>query len=110
MGRRLRVMRVIARMNVGGPAVQVLGLLRGLDADRYDQRLYTGHVGPGEADHHDRVAPDLPAYRVATLGRRIRPVDDVRALSDLVTEMRRFRPDIVHTHTAKAGVLGRAAA
>jgi glycosyltransferase involved in cell wall biosynthesis len=107
---RLRVMRVIARMNVGGPAVQVLGLLRGLDPDRYDQRLYAGHVEPHEADHHQRCAPGLPAYHIPALGRRVRPFDDLRALAQLVTAMREFRPHIVHTHSAKAGALGRLAA
>jgi glycosyltransferase involved in cell wall biosynthesis len=103
---RLRIMRIIARMNVGGPAVQVLGLLRGLDPSLYDQRLYTGYVADHEADH----APDFPAYRIAALGRRVRPGDDLRALAQLVAAMRRFRPHIVHTHTAKAGTLGRLAA
>ena len=45
-----------------------------------------------------------------TLGRSIRPTDDLRALAELTAEMRRFRPHIVHTHTAKAGTLGRVAA
>jgi len=107
---RLRVMRVIARMNVGGPAVQVLGLLRGLDPDRYDQRLYAGHVQDHEADHHQWRASGLPMYRIAALGRRVRPCDDLRALAELVTAVREFRPHIVHTHSAKAGVLGRLAA
>jgi glycosyltransferase involved in cell wall biosynthesis len=107
---RLRVMRIIARMNVGGPAVQVLGLLRGLDPDRYDQRLYTGQVEDHEADHHQRCAPGLPVYRIAALARRVRPFDDLRALAELVTAMREFRPHIVHSHSAKAGTLGRLAA
>jgi hypothetical protein len=96
-------MRVIARMNVGGPAVQVLGLLCGLDADRYDQRLYTGYVADDEADRRERCTPELPAYRIATLGRRVRAGDDLRALADLVAAMPRFRPHIVHTHPAKRG-------
>ena len=107
---RLRVLRIIARMNVGGPAVQVLGLLRGLDPDRYDQRLYTGNVEDHEADHLQLCAPGLPAHRVAALGRRLRPLDDLRALAGLVAAMRDFRPHIVHTHSAKAGALGRLAA
>ncbi|WP_079084957.1 glycosyltransferase [Streptomyces dysideae] len=48
--------------------------------------------------------------RVPTLGRAVRPTDDLRPLSALVAALRRFRPHIVHTHTAKAGALGRAAA
>lgn len=108
--RRIRVMRVIARMNVGGPALQVTGLMRGLDTELFDHRVYCGHVGPGEADYMELRARDLSVLRVPTLGRSVRPADDLRALAGLVTEMRRFRPHIVHTHTAKAGALGRMAA
>lgn len=106
----LRVMRVVARMNVGGPALQSVMLMRGLPPDRFEQRLYTGFVEPDEADYVDLRAPGLTVHRVPTLGRRIRPADDVRALASLTAEMRRFRPHIVHTHTFKAGVLGRVAA
>ena len=106
---RIRVMRVIARMNVGGPALQASVLMRGLDPARFDQRLYTGAVEPGEADYLELCATDVRARRVPALGRSVRPLDDLRAVTALATEMRRFRPHIVHTHTAKAGLLGRAA-
>ncbi len=107
---RIRVLRIIARMNVGGPALQVVGLTDGLDADRFDQRLLVGAVETDEADYLELRAPGTPATRVTGLGRAPRPLDDLRALTTLVREMRRFRPHIVHTHTAKAGVLGRTAA
>jgi glycosyltransferase involved in cell wall biosynthesis len=106
----IRVMRIIARMNVGGPALQAVTLLGGLPGERFEQRLYAGSVGPDEADYIDLRAPGLPVHRVPSLGRRIRPTDDARALGTLIEEMRRFRPHIVHTHTAKAGTLGRIAA
>jgi glycosyltransferase involved in cell wall biosynthesis len=106
----LRVMRVIARMNVGGPAVQAVALMTGLPAEQFDQRLYAGSVGEGEADYVDLRAPGLTVHRVPGLGRRVRPGDDLRSLVSLMTAMRRFRPHIVHTHTAKAGTLGRIAA
>jgi glycosyltransferase involved in cell wall biosynthesis len=106
----LRVMRIIARMNVGGPALQAVTLLRGLPPEVFEQRLYTGFVGPDEADYVDLRAPGLEVHRIPTLGRRIRLADDARALAALAAEMRRFRPHIVHTHTAKAGSLGRTAA
>ncbi len=108
--RPLRVMRVVARMNVGGPALQSVTLMRGLPPDRFQQRLYTGFVEPGEGDYVDLRAPGLAIHRVPALGRRVRPADDLRALAALTAEMRRFRPHIVHTHTAKAGTLGRVAA
>lgn len=104
------MMRVIARMNVGGPALQASVLMRGLDPDVFDQRLYTGVVEPGEADYLDLRARDIAPHRLSTLGRSVRPADDLRAIASLVAEMRGFRPHIVHTHTAKAGLLGRTAA
>ena len=106
----LRVMRVIARMNVGGPAVQVSGLMRHLPEDEFEHRLYTGWCAEDEADYLETQAPDVEAIRIEGLGRAVRPGDDARALRQLVKEMRAFRPHVLHTHTAKAGVLGRVAA
>ncbi len=108
--RTLRVLRVIARMNVGGPALQVSALADGLDPDRFEQRLLVGDVEEGEADYLELRAPHVEAVRIPGLGRSPDATGDARALKALVSEIRRFRPDIVHTHTAKAGVLGRSAA
>ncbi len=106
---RFRVMRIIARMNIGGPAVQVSGLMRTLPSDEIDHRLFTGYCAEDEADYLDTQAPDVEAIRIDGLGRALKPGDDARALGRLVKEIRTFRPHIIHTHTAKAGVLGRAA-
>jgi glycosyltransferase involved in cell wall biosynthesis len=104
------VLRIVARMNVGGPALQVVGLTRGLDPGRFESRLLTGYVGPGEADYLELRAPDVPVHRVVGLGRSPNVLGDVRALAAIGREIARFGPDIVHTHTAKAGALGRLAA
>ncbi len=106
---RQRVLRVIARMNVGGPAVQVTGLMLELDRTRFDQRLLVGECGRDEADYLAVHNLDLGEVRVPGLGRAVRTFDDANALRRLVTELRTFRPDVVHTHTSKAGVLGRVA-
>ncbi|HEY2673576.1 MAG TPA: glycosyltransferase [Rugosimonospora sp.] len=103
-------MRIIARMNVGGPALQVSGLMRGLDPELFEQRLYAGDPEPGEGDYRRLRAADLPIHPVPALGRSVRPTDDARALAALIRAMRDFRPHVVHTHTAKAGALGRLAA
>ena len=100
-----RVVHVIARMNVGGPAALIVQLLEHLP----EQSLLTGSVAPGEADHLFLRSPDTPATRIPGLGPQPRPGDDLRALVALRSELRRRRPDVVHTHTAKAGVLGRLA-
>jgi glycosyltransferase involved in cell wall biosynthesis len=106
---RIRVMRVIARMNVGGPAVQVSGLMRNLNSNVFEHRLYTGFCADDEADYLDTVARDLDATHIAGLGRRINLGGDITALFFLIREIRKFKPHVIHTHTAKAGFLGRIA-
>ena len=105
----IRVMRIIARMNVGGPAVQVSGLMRGLQASEFDHRLYTGFCADDEADYLDTVATDVSAFRIDGFGRRVSLGGDFKAFFSLVKEIRSFKPHVIHTHTAKAGFLGRIA-
>ena len=105
----IRVMRVIARMNIGGPAVQVAGLMRGLDSKEFDHRLFTGFGAIDEKDYLDLVATDVSAMRIEGFGRRVSVRDDIKSLITLIKMIRQFRPDIIHTHTAKAGFLGRIA-
>ena len=107
---KIKVMQVIARMNVGGPAVIVADLMRGLDSNRFDQILVTGYCDDNEADYLDTVATDVKATRIGGLGRSISPMADAKAFLSLVALIKRERPDVIHTHTAKAGVLGRVAA
>ena len=105
----IRVMRLIARMNIGGPAVQVSGLMRGLNSVEFDHRLYTGFCAVDEADYLDSVATDVEAIRIEGLGRHVSFSGDIKAFVFLVKAIRDFKPDIIHTHTAKAGFLGRIA-
>jgi len=109
--RPVRILRIIARMNVGGPAWQVSVLTRGFNDDhRFESCLIVGDVGEGEADFRELRDPDLPVLRIPVLGRSVRPGDDIRALFAIRRAIRKFRPDIIHTHTTKAGLLGRIAA
>jgi glycosyltransferase involved in cell wall biosynthesis len=105
----IRVMRIIARMNVGGPAVQVSGLMRGFDSTEFDHHLYTGYCAVDEADYLDTVATDVKAARIQGFGRRISLGGDLKAFISLVSEIHDFKPHVIHTHTAKAGFLGRIA-
>jgi len=105
----IRVMRIIARMNVGGPAVQVSGLMRGFDTTEFDHRLYTGYCAADEADYLDTVATDVKAVRIQGFGRRVSLGGDLKAFISLVSEIRDFKPHVIHTHTAKSGFLGRIA-
>jgi glycosyltransferase involved in cell wall biosynthesis len=109
LNRRIKVMRIIARMNVGGPAVQVSGLMRGLSTTEFDHRLYTGYCSDDEADYIKEQAPDIKAIQLDGLGRKVSPRADFFVLFKLIKEIREFKPDVIHTHTAKAGVIGRIA-
>lgn len=108
--RPVTVMHIIARMNVGGPAVEITELMRGLAPETVSQYLVTGYCDEDEADFLDTQATGIQAIRIKGLGRSLRPTDDLRAFLKLVKLIRQFQPDVVHTHTAKAGVLGRVAA
>jgi glycosyltransferase involved in cell wall biosynthesis len=104
-----KVMQVIARMNVGGPAVLVADLMRNFDSQKVHAVLVTGYCDENESDYLDVVARDISAIRVPGLGRSVSPIKDLSAFFLLVKEIRKFKPDVIHTHTAKAGVLGRVA-
>jgi len=109
--RPIRVARIIARLNIGGPAQQAILLTAGLDRARFATTLVTGVVGPAEGDFTNAArARGVEPIVIPELGRAIRPGRDLAALVKLVRLFRRWRPDIVHTHTAKAGTLGRLAA
>jgi glycosyltransferase involved in cell wall biosynthesis len=106
----IRVLQVIDRLNVGGPALLVTAVSDGLDPARFDHRLLVGAVGPEEGDYAALRAPDVSAEPIVGLGREPDARRDFQALYEISRVVRQFRPHVVHTHKAKAGVLGRTAA
>ena len=102
-------MQIIARMNVGGPAVIVADLMRGLKKSEFEQKLVTGFCAADESDYLDQVATDVKAQKINGLGRSISPIQDFQSFLLLLKIIRQYKPDVIHTHTAKAGVLGRIA-
>jgi glycosyltransferase involved in cell wall biosynthesis len=109
--RPIRVMRIIARLNIGGPAIHVTLLTERLGPPDFENMLVCGHIGPHEGDMAYLAEQHgiRPVY-VAELGRELSPARDVLTLFKLWRLMLTFRPDVVDTHTAKAGFLGRTAA
>lgn len=107
---RPRVVRIITRLNIGGPSIQAARLTTRLEARGYQTRLVHGRLGRGEGDMSDLAAAHADVRYLPTLGRPIAPLHDLRTLVTLVRDLRSFAPDIVHTHMAKAGLLGRIAA
>lgn len=107
----MRIVHLIARLNDGGPARVVRDLALGATAAGHTVRILAGQVAAGELDlAADLMAAGLTVERLPGLGRRPCPWDDGRALLALLRTLRHQRPDLLHTHTAKAGALGRIAA
>jgi glycosyltransferase involved in cell wall biosynthesis len=106
----VRVLRVIARLNVGGPAIQAITLSRLLEERGYETRLIRGREGAREGTM-DALAEELGVTPVSlpTLKRRI-GLADLASLIFLVRQIRDWQPQVLHTHAAKAGALGRTAA
>jgi glycosyltransferase involved in cell wall biosynthesis len=107
----IKILRVIARLNVGGPTLHVAYLTKGLAPLGYETTLATGRIGSNEGSM-DYIASEVgvqPLY-IGWLQRNLSLFADFAALLRLVGLIRSQRPDVLHTHTAKAGALGRAAA
>ena len=106
----IRVARIITRLNIGGPAIQALSLSERLSAHGFDTSLIHGQLDAGEGDIRTVVeSAPVSSVRLGSLVRPIRPLHDLRAFWQVYRQLRRFRPHIVHTHMAKAGLVGRLA-
>jgi glycosyltransferase involved in cell wall biosynthesis len=109
--RRGKVFNVITKLAVGGAQETALAYCSQLDPTRWAMTLVTGPERSPEGDLFDEAARrGVPVVTVPSLRRRIRPITDMRAVVELVRLFRRERPDIVHTHSSKAGLVGRLAA
>lgn len=105
-----RIVRIIARLNVGGPARHVVWLTSKLHEPEFESTLIAGTVPPGEEDmSYFAVENGVEPIYLAELSRELSPKDLISVVK-IFRELRRLRPDIVHTHTAKAGAVGRTAA
>ncbi|MDD3905580.1 MAG: glycosyltransferase family 4 protein [Candidatus Omnitrophica bacterium] len=106
-----KIVRIIARLNIGGPAIHTILLNSGLNKGGYKDVLVSGRISESEGNmmylaRDNNVEPVI----IPDLGRDISLIKDIKALFGLYCLIRREKPDIVHTHTAKAGTLGRIAA
>jgi glycosyltransferase involved in cell wall biosynthesis len=108
---KIRVARIVARLNVGGPAVHIINLMTGLDPDRFENQLIVGRPGPDEGDMGYLAAQrGIQPLVIPELGRELSLLRDLGTMFKLVRMLRDHRPHIVETHTAKAGAVGRLAA
>ena len=109
--RPLRIVHVIARLNVGGAALHVLQLAAAQRRRGDHVLVVAGTLAPGE-ESMEYLAGELgvTVERVPALQRELSPRRDAAAVRELVRILRAERPDVLHTHTAKAGGVGRIAA
>jgi glycosyltransferase involved in cell wall biosynthesis len=108
---KIKVARIITRMNVGGPAIQAALLSAGLEGDKFSCTLITGQVRPNESDM-SYLARELgvESLVIPELHKGSNIIDDLISFCKLYKFLKKEKPDIVHTHGAKAGALGRLAA
>lgn len=109
-GRKIKVLRIIARLNIGGPAIHVSLLTKGLNPERFTSLLAAGNLSPHEGDMSYLVDPEaMTLVPIPELQREISFSQDIQSLIKLFRLLIKEKPDIVHTHTAKAGTVGRLA-
>ena len=106
----MKILRIIARLNVGGPARHVVWLTQALEGDGFESKLIAGTVPEGEEDMSYFAAEHgVEPFYIREMSRELSAKDAV-SIWKVLKMIRREQPDIIHTHTAKAGTVGRAAA
>lgn len=100
-----RILIVIARLNKGGTAHYIGQLVKELPKHEYQVLVATGHVQGAEVE--DEITKEIPIVRINHLGRKISPLNDLKARKEIKEVIRKFKPDIIYSHTFKAGALTR---
>jgi len=108
--KKIKVLRIIARLNIGGPAIHTILLTEGLDKTRFDSLLVCGSVSKNEGDMlYYAIEKNIKPYFIPELKRELSFSNDIVTFRKIYNVIKTERPDIIHTHTAKAGALGRLA-
>lgn len=107
---RIKILRIIARLNIGGPAINTVILTEGLDKTKFDSLLVCGNVSEKEGDMaYYALQKNVKPIFIPELKRQLCFLNDLSALRKIYKIIKSEQPDIIHTHTAKAGSLGRLA-
>ena len=100
----IKVVSIVSRMNLGGVAVLLSDLHKSLTAPEFSYTLITGVCAENEIDVLDGIAGDLNIIQIKTMGRAPSLLGDILTFLSLRKVIKHLSPDIVHTHTSKAGV------
>lgn len=100
-----KILIVIARLNKGGTAQYIGQLAKELPKHKYQVLVATGHVQGHEIE--DEITKEIPIKRIKNLGRKVSPLKDLKARSEIKKAIKKFKPDLIYSHTFKAGLLTR---
>lgn len=107
---KIKIVRIVSRMNIGGPSIHVALLTRKLDQQKFESKLVIGSISTSEGNMNYLLQEDPRVLSIPELQREIHPLKDLLAFIKLFKLLLREKPSIVDTHTAKAGMIGRLAA
>jgi len=108
--KKIKVLRIIARLNIGGPAIHAILLTQGLDKAHFESLLVCGNIDRNEGDMLYYAAQNnISPVFTPELKRQLSFINDTVAFIKICRIIKTYRPHIIHTHTAKAGTLGRLA-
>ena len=106
----MKVLHVITRMNTGGPAVFLDHLTKSMADLGVKSTIAYGYCESNETDYTENNLMRAELVKVKALHRTLNPIDDIKAFLQLRQIIKTLKPDVINTHTSKAGVLGRIAA
>ncbi|MDD2751955.1 MAG: glycosyltransferase [Candidatus Omnitrophica bacterium] len=107
---KIKILRIIARLNIGGPAIHTVLLTADLDKTRFQTLLVCGSPSGSEGDMgYYANSKSVKPYFIPELGREINIYNDFISLLKILALIKKEKPQIIHTHTAKAGTIARAA-
>jgi len=108
--KKIKILRIIARLNIGGPAVHTIILTEGLDKSRFESLLVYGSTSKDEGDMlYYALEKNIKLILIPELKRELNFYNDIVAFNKISNIIKIEQPDIIHTHTAKAGTIGRLA-
>lgn len=108
--KKIKILRIIARLNIGGPAIHAVLLTEGLNKEEFESLLVCGSIACDEGDMSYYAADkNVKPYVIPELKRELNLLNDIKAFKKIYNLIKIEKPDIIHTHTAKAGTLGRLA-
>lgn len=107
MAQRIKVVHVVTRMNVGGVAVLIDNLMDNFDLTEVEPVLITGRCESPERDYLDSKSVGYGVIKLNSFHKSFALLDDIKAFLQIAAYIRKFKPDVIHTHTSKAGLFGR---